>query len=156
MFKEMRRKDRKLSEDESKKILSVGEYGVFSSVNSEGYAYGVPVNYVYADGVIYFHCAREGVKLDNITHNDRTSFCVVGKTKIIPEEFSTLYESVILFGRASIVMDDEERKSAFMHIVKKYSGEFLEKGNEYIIKDGPKAIIVKIVVEHLSGKAIKE
>lgn len=156
MFKEMRRKDKKLKIEESKDILTKGEYGVFSSVNSDGYAYGVPLNYVYNENVIYFHCAREGLKLDNIKHNEKTSFCVVGDTKVIPEEFSTLFESVICFGKAEIIDDEKERMEAFLHFVKKYSGDFLDKGDEYIMKDAPKAIIVRINIEHISGKAMKE
>jgi uncharacterized protein len=36
-------------------------------------------------------------------------FCVVGRTQILPDEFSTKYESVIVFGRAIEVSDDEKK-----------------------------------------------
>ena len=38
----------------------------FIDSGEDGYAYGVPLNYVYVDNSIYFHCAKEGHKLDNI------------------------------------------------------------------------------------------
>lgn len=59
MFYEMRRKDRLLTEKEAKEILSEGEYGVLSTIGEDGYPYGVPVNYVYLNDSIYFHCAAD-------------------------------------------------------------------------------------------------
>ncbi len=50
--------------------------------------------------VIYFHCAPEGHKLENLSGNNKVSFCVVGKTQVLPDKFATNYESVIVFGTA--------------------------------------------------------
>ena len=67
MKREMRRKDRLLTEKEAREILSEGEYGVLSTMGENGYPYGVPVNYVYLNDNIYFHCAADvGPKLENI------------------------------------------------------------------------------------------
>lgn len=47
MDREMRRKDRKIETDEAIKILKTGEYGVLSTVDIDGYPYGVPINYIW-------------------------------------------------------------------------------------------------------------
>lgn len=154
MFKEMRKKDRSIDIDESINILKSGQYGVLSTVGENGYAYGVPLNYTYFNGGIYFHCAREGSKLDNILHNDKVSFCVVGSTEPMPEKFSYRYESTIVFGSAAEVFD-EEKESALVELIKKYSADFLEKGIEYVKKDASKTKVIKISIEHISGKARK-
>ena len=73
----------------------------------DGQAYGVPLNYVFKNNCLYFHCALEGHKLDNIRANNKVSFCVVGKTKVLPDKFSTEYESAMAFGTASVVQGEE-------------------------------------------------
>jgi len=152
MFREMRRQDRKTDNEKAAAILAAGEYGILSTVGDNGYAYGVPLSYAYSNGSIYFHCAPEGHKLDNIKHNDKVSFCVVGATEVLPGDFSTKYESVIVFGKASEVYDDE-KEEAHMAILKKYSSEFMEKGIKYIAGSVSKAKVIKIEIEHMTGKA---
>ncbi|MDF2984603.1 MAG: transporter [Eubacterium sp.] len=152
MFKEMRRNDRQISDEEARKLLEEGQYGVLSTVGENGYAYGMPLNYVYLDGNIYFHCALEGAKLDNIEFNDRVSFCVVGNSEPIPEKFSYRYISTVVFGNCSEVTDDE-KQTALVALIKKYSGDFMEKGMAYIKNDIASTKVMKITIEHLSGKA---
>ena len=63
---DIRRSDRAQSESTAVEILKKGSYGVLSTVGADGYPYGVPVNYVYDDVKIYFHCAKSGHKLDAV------------------------------------------------------------------------------------------
>lgn len=93
-------------------------------------------------------------KLDNIAYNNKVSFCVLGNTEPIPDKFSYRYESVIAFGRA-IEVYDKEKEDALVALIQKYSGEFMEKGMEYIQTDCIKAKVIKINIEHLTGKARK-
>lgn len=152
MFREMRRKEREMKNDEAVEILKNNTYGVLSTVSENGYPYGVPISYTFFNNSIYFHCAVTGHKLDNISNNDRVSFCVVGHTEILPEEFSTKYESVIVFGRAVEVSEDEKDR-ALLEIVNKYSADYIEQGKEYIQKGGKATKVIKISIEHISGKA---
>jgi len=154
MYRELRRIDRKMDNEAAAQLLKNGEYGVLSTVGEDGCPYGVPVSYIYMDNNIYFHCAVEGQKLDNIKNNEKVSFCVVGETEVIPERFTTKYESVIAFGRAVEVLDDE-RYEAFIGILEKYSSEHLEKGKLYIKNADTKTKIIKITIEKLTGKANK-
>jgi len=154
MFKEMRRKDRSIDNEQAIQLLMNGQYGVLSTVGENGYAYGIPLNYVYHGGSLYFHCACEGNKLDNIMFNNKVSFCVVGNTEPIPDKFSYRYESVVVFGRA-VEVHDKEKEDALTALIQKYSGEFLEKGLEYIQKDSSKTKVIKINIEHVTGKARK-
>jgi len=154
MFKEMRRKDKCIDDEQAIKLLNSCQYGVLSTVGEDGYAYGVPINYVYHKGNIYFHGALEGHKLDNIFYNNKVSFCVIGDTEPMPDKFSYKYESVIVFGQAAIV-NDMEKEDILIALIRKYSGEFLDKGIEYIKKDVIKTTVIKIDVEHITGKAQK-
>src|SRR5512139_3273572 len=131
MEQKMRRADRALPDSEAQEILRAGEYGVLSTVSADGQPYGVPVSYAYTGEVIYFHCALEGHKLDNLNSNNRVSFCVVGKTTVLPDKFATNYESVIVFGKAVEVTSDEKH-AGLVELLKKYSPDFMEKGERYI------------------------
>ncbi|MFL0197848.1 pyridoxamine 5'-phosphate oxidase family protein [Clostridium sp. WILCCON 0269] len=70
-------------------ILINGEYGVLATNGEDGYNYATALNYVYINDKIYFHCATEGHKLDNIKVNNKVSFCVVGKTQVVPNKFTS-------------------------------------------------------------------
>lgn len=155
MERKMRRDDRALPASDAQEILLKGEYGILSTVSADGQPYGIPVSYAYTGDVIYFHCAPEGHKLDNLSSNDRVSFCVVGKTQVLPDKFATNYESVIVFGKAFEAIDDEKH-AGLVELLKKYSPDFMEKGERYIKGDGPKARVYKIVIESLTGKARKK
>lgn len=152
MKREIRRKDRKVSESEARELLQNGEYGVLSTVSPEGQPYGVPLNYASAGDAVYFHCAQEGHKLDNIKTNSKVSFCVVGKTEVLPDKFATKYESVLVFGAVSEVMNEEKQKG-LTELLKKYSSRFLKEGQEYMAKAGDKTRVFKIAISSISGKA---
>ena len=154
MFKEMRRQDRKIDSTEAIRILEAGQYGILSTTGSNGYAYGVPISYTYNNDGIYFHCAVEGQKLENIKYNNKVSFCVVGNTTPLPKSFSVNYESVVAFGRAVEVFEGE-KQAALETIVAKYSAAFTEEGLKYIKNSSGDTRIFKIEIEHMTGKARK-
>lgn len=150
----MRRSDRELTETESRLILANGEYGILSTIGEDGYPYGIPVNYVYMGDEIYFHCASGvGHKLENINYSAQICFTVVGKADVIPKEFSTRYESVIVFGLASEVTD--KKKLILEAIIQKYAPDYKEAGLKYINQSIGKTAIYKIKIEHITGKARK-
>ncbi len=152
MQREMRKAERQLTLEEAQRILDVGEYGILSLQGEDGYAYGVPLSYVYKEDAIYFHCASEGKKLDCLAQNDRVSFCVVGKTEVLPEKFSTKYESAIVFGSASRVAG-AEKDAALLALLEKYSPDFIAPGRDYIAKAKERTVVIRIEVEKISGKA---
>ena len=98
MFRGMRRKKQALSPEECAAVLAHGTAGVLALSGYDGYPYAVPLSYVFDGGRLYFHCAKAGHKLDAIRQNNRASFCVVGQDQIVPEEYTTYFKSVIIFG----------------------------------------------------------
>ncbi|CAB1079966.1 hypothetical protein D1AOALGA4SA_7663 [Olavius algarvensis Delta 1 endosymbiont] len=151
----MRRKDRAITEDEALALLNAAEYGVLSTVADNGKAYGVPLNYCVIDDFIYFHCAVEGQKIDNISHNKSVSFCAVGNTKILPDKFGTIYESVIVSGEIEEVFDSD-KQLALEGLLHKYSSEFIDEGLKYIEGLKEKTKVFKITINTVTGKARKK
>ncbi|MDU1903766.1 MAG: pyridoxamine 5'-phosphate oxidase family protein [Dysgonomonas sp.] len=156
MFREIRRKNRELTGERITELLRDSEYGFLSLGTSDnGYAYGVPISYAYDDvnKVLYFHCAPEGHKLDNIKKNNHISFCVIGKTQPIADKYTTLYESVIAFGEAEIIDSDDEKRNALRLLLKKYSVGYEEVGEKYIDGSWDRTTAFKLSVQHITAKA---
>ena len=151
MFREMRRKDKELTKEEMFEILKKEEYGVISTIGEDNYPYGVPVNYVYHNNCIYFHCAVEGHKLDNMKFNSNVSFTIVCDTELIPKQFSTKFKSVIIFGKAVEVFD-EEKEEGLVAVLEKFSSAFMESGMKYIKNASIDTKVFKIEIKHMSVK----
>lgn len=147
----VRRQDRLLSEERAKELLAKSEYGFLAMATEQG-GYGVPLNYVIEDDVIYVHCAAEGRKLSAIRNNPNVSFCVVGRTRLVAEKFTTAYESVVAFGSASIVEDEQQRRYALRLIVKRFAPQFIEQGEQAIERSIARTGIIAIKVARFSGK----
>lgn len=151
MFRQMRRFRQLLDENEVIRILQNGKYGVLGVIGDDGYPYTVPLNYVYENGKIYFHGAKEGHKTDAIKECDKVSFCITDKDDIIKEKLTTYYKSVILFGRARILENDDEIIHAAEILGLKYSDDKKAVEDEIkLLKD--KLCCVEITIEHITGK----
>ncbi len=153
-FRKLRRQDRLMADEEAVKLLKEGEYGFLATSGADGMPYVTPVNYIYDNGCIYFHCAKEGHKLDNIMYNKNASFAVVADTCIISEKQTTLYKSVITFGQCSIVPDDENKKP-LLGLVEKYTPEAYSKTAADIDNIRNNVLVVKLEVLHITGKENK-
>lgn len=151
MFKEMRRKDRELTKEDIENILLQGEYGTLSMIGDNGYPYCVPLSYVYYKESIYFHCAHEGYKLQNIKENHKVAFNVVVDTEVLPGKFSTRYKSVNIFGKATKVEGDE-KEAVLLNLIEKYSRDFFEAGKKYIASAKDSTTVIKVSAEHITGK----
>ena len=153
MFREIKLKDNALDDKKTIAIIKKGSFGVLSTIGEDGFPYGVPLNYTYFDNCICFHCAQKGHKLENIEFNNKVSFCVVTKSEVLGNEFDTDYESAIAFGKATVITDNSEKKDILLSVLKKYSADYLKAGNNYMKKYWDETKVIKIKIEHLSGKA---
>lgn len=155
MFREMRRSAQYLSEAECEEILKNGTDGVLSVSGDDGYPYGVPLNYLWYNGKIYFHCAKKGHKIDAIMSDDKVSFCVVDKHRVLPEIYATEFTSVIVFGRARILTDAAEMHELVQILALKFcpgdeKGVLAETNREM-----PALAMIEITPEHITGKMAK-
>ncbi|HPU01589.1 MAG: pyridoxamine 5'-phosphate oxidase family protein [Firmicutes bacterium] len=151
MFREMRRKRQLLSDAETAAVMERCSHGVLACFGDNGYPYAVPLNYVYYNGKIYFHSAKEGHKNDAIRRNPRVSFAVIDEDKIVSEEYTSYFRSAIAFGEARIA-EGEERLEAFAALVKKYAGDQPEEARHRVINECTQAFIIVIDIHHLTGK----
>ena len=151
MFREMRRKRQQLPNEECIEILENSTSGVLAVSGDNDYPYAVPLSYVYRDGKIYFHCAKTGHKLDAIRNNPKASFCIIAADEVIPERFTTHFKSVIAFGTARI-MENDEMRPAIDWLAEKYSPDNEEGRLKEIEREYSILCMIEFTIEHLTGK----
>lgn len=156
MFREMRRIKQQLSKEECEEILARGKTGVLAVLGDDGYPYTVPINYYYTDGKIYLHCAKTGHKLDAIKKEQKVSFCVVARDDILQEKYTTLFKSVVAFGKAEILTDENEMRSSVTSLAEKYCTDCLEGIPAEVERGFGILCMIKINIEHMTGKQGKE
>ena len=153
MFREMRRKKQKLSHEECIAVLERGISGVLAVLGDDEYPYAVPLNYVYADGRLYFHSARQGHKIDALKRHAKASFCVVDSDKLVPQEYTTYFRSVIVFGRVSVIEDDAKKRAAIQALARKYNPADSEHHrNAAIDREYAPLCMLEMETDHISGK----
>lgn len=153
MFRDIRRSRQALPEAESLAILERGSHGVLAVLGDGGYPYAVPLNYVYEGGSLYFHCARAGHKYDAVKACPRASFCVIDRSDVVPEDYSTNYRSVIAFGEVREVTDEAAKRRAIECLAKKYAPDDSEANRAAVIdREWDTLCVLELRIEHLSGK----
>lgn len=152
MFREMRRKRQALSRERAEEVLRRNTNGVLAVQGDDGYPYAVPLSYVYHNGKIYFHSAKAGHKVDAIAREPKVSFAVVDEDTVVSAEYTTYFRSVIAFGKAAVVTDEEERLDAFCALAAKYSADQPKERREAEVRGCTQALLIGIEVEHLTGK----
>lgn len=157
MFRDMRRVDRNKGTLEGIEILKNSDVSFLSTISvDDGYPYAIPMNHVYLDGSIYYHCSKKGHKLDNIKENSKVCVSAVSEYEFVPDKFTVGYKSVVVFGKASVVEDEDEKRMVLREVIKTYSTDYIEAGNEYVEKLFKITDVIKVVPEKISGKASKE
>jgi nitroimidazol reductase NimA-like FMN-containing flavoprotein (pyridoxamine 5'-phosphate oxidase superfamily) len=152
-FREIRRRDRALTEDQAREILARAEHGVLATLGADGWPYAIPVNHVLSGNALYIHCAAEGHKLANIAHEERVSFCVVTGAQVLPATLSTLYESAVVFGRAALVEDPTEKRRALELLAVRFCGALTPEAEQTIVASAAQTAVVRVRLERITGKA---
>lgn len=148
--RKMRRFRQELGQDECEKVLNLCTHGVLALCGDGVHPYAVPLSFVYDSGNIWFHSAICGQKLDEIASNPHASFCVVGQDVIMPEEYTSYFRSVIVFGTIEIVDDEAEALYGLKLLCVKYSPG-LDHAEE-LAKCGNRVKMLRLNIEHISGK----
>ena len=153
MFHKMRRSTQAMEESRCREVLQRNTSGILSLLDENGYTYGVPMSYLPVGNVIYFHCAKVGAKMDAVRHHDKGSFTVIDRDEVIPEEYTTHYRSVIAFGRARILTDEEELGMAIRAMGRRYNSRASEQRLEQAVAAEYAGLaMIALEIEHLSGK----
>ena len=153
MFRKMRLAKKELPQDKTWQVLEKAEYGVLSVLGDDGYPYGVPVQFVVINDAIYIHCAKQGHKLDAIAAEPKVCFTAVSDMQILAEDFNTAFHSAVAFGKAALLEDEQENLAVLWKIFEKYTPENLKAAKDYLAANIAETAVIKITIDHLTGKA---
>jgi nitroimidazol reductase NimA-like FMN-containing flavoprotein (pyridoxamine 5'-phosphate oxidase superfamily) len=151
----MRRKDREMPKEFAEQVADKCDYAVLATVNADGTPYCVPISIVRDNDSIYFHCAKDGQKIDNLKRQNEVCICCTGNVSFMKTEFSLEYESAIIKGKAEEVLQDEEKIHALRLISKRFCPEYMHAFDSEIARSLNHTAIWKINVREISGKRKK-
>ncbi len=155
MFRPLLRKKQELSKERCIEILKKERRGVLSVVGDDGYPYGMPLNHYYEeeDGCLYFHGGKVGHKIDALKKCDKVSYCVLDEG--VKEDWYYLFDSVIAFGRMSFVEDEKIVEEKSRKLSECFTDDQAYIDGE-IAKSLKGTLMLKMEIEHISGKHVKE
>ena len=155
MFRKMRRFKQQQSEEVCIDILSSQPRGVLAVHGEDGYPYAFPMDYVYRNGKIYFHCAREGHKIDALKADERVCFCVYNEGFRREGEWALNITSVVIFGRIRFITDRDEAYAACRQLGAKYYPNEEDLQREL---DGAfdRVQMLELSIDHMTGKLVNE
>ena len=148
----MRRKDRQISKEEALLVVDNCAYGVVSmSVDGEPYAVALSIA---RDGEsIYFHSAAVGKKVDMLRESPKVCVICVGGVEPSQVDFTTKYESAVIFGTAFEITDEEQKISALRLISEKYTPGVMSVFDEEIRRSLKETGVWRISIDEITGKA---
>jgi uncharacterized protein len=153
----MRRKEREITDiREIEAVISSAKVCRIAFAN-DNVPYIVAMNFGYKGGdhkKLYFHCAREGRKLEMIRKNNYVCFefdidhhLHKGETAC---DFGMRYRSVIGYGRMTIITVDDEKKEGLDSIMLHYSEE---KDFSYHRTVFDRTILLRLDILEMKGKS---
>ena len=123
------------------------------AMSAENIPYIVPVNYGYKDNAFYFHCAKQGKKLDIIKINPNVAFEIDTDHELLTGDvackFTMKFRSIIGNGVATVIENTEEKIKGLDIIMSQYSDI---NNFDYNSKAVDAVVIVKIDVIEMTGK----
>jgi uncharacterized protein len=148
----MRRKDREIKSREEIEAIIEKSLVCRLGMADGNEPYIVPLSFGYAGGSLFFHSAKEGRKLDILRKNNRVCFEMDAAGEMVKGEracdWGVKFKSVIGFGKAFIIEDEELKRSALDVIMAHYGTGPFEYGTEKL----KRTAVIKVEIESMTGK----
>lgn len=123
----MRRKDREITDPQQIAAVIAEAKVCRLAFNTGAAPYIVPLSYGYEDGTFYFHCAREGRKLELLARDPSAGFEIDGEYAVYGAEIACRYAahfvSIIGTGTAAVEEDREKKRHALECIMRQQTGK---------------------------------
>ena len=148
----MRRKEREITDrKEIDEIIHLGKV-MHLALSDNNLPFLVPVFYTYNGTFIYFHSAKAGTKIDIMKKNNNVCFEISIDHGIIESDiacdFEAKHRTVIGFGKAEFVENEEEKIAALDGIV----AQFTDKKFEYPKGNLNATAVIRINILSIKGK----
>jgi nitroimidazol reductase NimA-like FMN-containing flavoprotein (pyridoxamine 5'-phosphate oxidase superfamily) len=148
----MRRSDREITDGAEIKEILGSCITLRLGMCCDDIPYVVPLNYGFDNGSLYFHCALTGMKLDYIRRQSLVCFEVDTGCELIrgeePSGFRMKYSSVIGWGHAFIIEDEQEKIRALDILMRQHGGP----EGPYSDNALRRVATVRIDIDRMTGK----
>ncbi|MFV0636801.1 pyridoxamine 5'-phosphate oxidase family protein [Mitsuokella sp.] len=156
-FRTMRRFKQQLNPEECIEILKTEPRGILSMQGEQDYPYAIPLDQFYDedDGKLYFHCAKQGLKLDLIAKNPKVCFAIMDKGFVKEGDWALNIRSVLCFGRIEILEDHDKILEQCRKLARKFypTEESIE---HEIAAAGSRVNMLVMTIDRMTGKLVNE
>jgi nitroimidazol reductase NimA-like FMN-containing flavoprotein (pyridoxamine 5'-phosphate oxidase superfamily) len=154
-YHELRRKEKEIKDPaEMKAILAGAKYVTVAMCRAdEPYLVTLSHGYDKKKNAIYFHCAREGKKIEILTANNRVWGQVIVDRGYVDGHCDHLFATVQFRGRVSFIEDEAEKRHALATMIRQLESDPDKViGHQVDAASVAKVHIGRIDLDHLSGK----
>lgn len=149
----MRRSDREITEKKAIEDIILRSTVCKLAMCEENLPYIVPLCFGFKNNTLYFHSAPKGKKIEILRKNPNVCFEFEILTQVIKSakacKWGMKYRSVIGFGTASFITDDDLKRQAYDIIMSQYAdGSFVYE--DALLKS---TVIIKVEIHSMTGKA---
>lgn len=145
---------RALDRETALQVVDQSLWGAVSMCTPDGIPYNVALNLVRDGEKLYFHAAKEGLKVEFLRQNPKVCVLFVPKAVAVPAEYTTHYASAVVRGTATEVTDPEEKACALRLICKRFAPEFPEEVERRLAAGSAMHTgIWSIAIDSVSGKS---
>jgi len=148
----MRRKDKEITDkDEIIGIMAKAKVCRLAMIDGNN-PYIVPLSFGYHDNSLYFHGSLKGKKIDLIQKNPNVCFEFDHLIETVESEkacsWSMKFQSIIGFGKASLLKTIEEKQHALSIIMAQYSSQKYDFPDKRLRATA----VIKVRIESMTGK----
>lgn len=148
----MRRKDRETTRAFAEQLIDKAAFATLATSTIDAAPYAVALSIAREGEWLYFHCAKEGRKIDHMRNNAKVCVSFVGEISVPAGQFTVQYESAIVFGTAEEVINDDEKIHALRRICERYTPDTMSGFDEAIARSLAVTGVWKIHIDEISGK----
>lgn len=132
-------------------VMDKAPYMTVSMTDEHGMPYSVPLSVARTDAThFYFHCAKEGKKLEILRTHPHVCLTAVSKCKptVGPKDgsFTLEFKSAIAFGKAIVVEEDTEKREALHAICRRFLPHHMDAFDTAIARSIGRTAIVRITL----------
>lgn len=156
-FRKMRRWKQQILDEECISILKSMPRGILSLHGENGYPYAIPVNQYYdeGDGRLYFHGAKQGLKLDLIAQDNKACFTIMDEGFVKEGEWAKNIRSVVCLGHLEVLEDHDKVLVQCRKLAEKF---YPTEGSidRVIEHSGNNVNMLVMTIDRMTGKLVKE
>jgi len=148
----MRRSDKEITDRNAIEDIILRSKVCKLAMCEENRPYIVPLCFGFKNNTLYFHSAPKGKKIEILKKNPNVCFEFEIFTQIIKSakacKWGMRYKSVIGFGKAGLITDDDLKRQAFDIIMNQYAdGSFIY--DDALLKS---VVVINVGIQSMTGK----